>query len=411
MKDRPLFSDANIYDVIETQKQTVKTEIYSLDKNYLLNTSESDLINWLANKLYLDVPEILETEIHVSAHGETKIDVSHDQMRWIEDRSQPLFVQGTQTTIAIPFSGDAGFFKIRPSSFTTVLPRANIIGNELLLTYKQVEANGENIKREYTNTLNQIKKYLGWLKENVSHFNSTLESTIRNYISERKNRILVGAGMVESLGLPIKKREDAPTTYAVPVSRRRARIEKPTATTSHFKPEPVLAPEEYEHILSIMKNMVLVMEKSPQAFESMDEEALRTHFLVQLNGQYEGQATGETFNYHGKTDILISYEGRNVFIAECKFWKGEKKYLETIDQLLDRYLSWRDTKTAILIFNRNQNFTDVLEVIESATPNHRCFKRFLGKSDDSTFRYIFHQTEDINREIELTIMGFNIPTK
>jgi hypothetical protein len=40
----------------------------------------------------------------------------------------------------------------------------------------------------------------------------------------------------------------------------------------------------------------------------MREEDLRQHFLVQLNGQYEGQATGETFNFQGKTDILIRAE-------------------------------------------------------------------------------------------------------
>jgi hypothetical protein len=43
---------------------------------------------------------------------------------------------------------------------------------------------------------------------------------------------------------------------------------------------------------------------------------------VQLNGQYQGQATGETFNHVGKTDILIRHENKNVFVAECKFWGG-----------------------------------------------------------------------------------------
>ncbi len=68
--------------------------------------------------------------------------------------------------------------------------------------------------------------------------------------------------------------------------------------------------------------MVMVMERSPQDFKDMKEEDLRQHFLVQLNGQYEGQATGETFNYDGKTDILIRIDGRNIFIAECKYWGG-----------------------------------------------------------------------------------------
>src|SRR5450755_3519394 len=155
---------------------------------------------------------------------------------------------------------------------------------------------------------------------------------------------------------------ESPATYAVPVQKRKPKIERPTASSGPFQPELVLAMEEYENILGIIRNMVRVMEQSPKAFETMGEEDLRTHFLVQLNAQYEGRATGETFNFQGKTDILIRIDGRNVFIAECKFWGGEKQFLETIDQLLS-YLSWRDTKTAVLIFNRNVNFSEVVKKI------------------------------------------------
>lgn len=87
-----------------------------------------------------------------------------------------------------------------------------------------------------------------------------------------------------------------------------------------YRPEPTLTMDEYEHILSVISNMV--MERRASAFRTMGEEDLRQHFLVQLNGQYEGQATGETFNYEGKTDILIRADGKNIFIAECKFWTG-----------------------------------------------------------------------------------------
>jgi hypothetical protein len=41
---------------------------------------------------------------------------------------------------------------------------------------------------------------------------------------------------------------------------------------------------EYEEILRIISNMVAVMERSPKAFRTMEEEDLRQHFLVQLNG-------------------------------------------------------------------------------------------------------------------------------
>jgi hypothetical protein len=129
--------------------------------------------------------------------------------------------------------------------------------------------------------------------------------------------------MTAALGLPMKKREGVPTTYSVPVARLTPKIDQ-IKVEGAFKSEPALSGEDYEEILRIMKNMVQVMELSPQAFHGMGEEDLRSHFLVQLNGAFKGQATGETFNYQGKTDILIRVDGRNVFIAECKFWKVRK---------------------------------------------------------------------------------------
>ena len=132
------------------------------------------------------------------------------------------------------------------------------------------------------------------------------------------------------------------------------------------------------------------------------------HFLVQLNGQYEGGATGETFNYQGKTDILIRVDGRNVFIAECKVWKGPQSLADALDQLLG-YLSWRDTKTAILLFSRNVGFSSVLSKIPSAVMQHECFKRQLASEDDTVFRYVFHQVGDSQRELLLTVMAFDLP--
>ena len=158
-----------------------------------------------------------------------------------------------------------------------------------------------------------------------------------------------------------------------------------------------------------MQSMTQVMELSPSAFQAVDEEALRSHFLVQLNGHYQGQATGETFNYEGKTDILIRSEGRNIFVAECKFWSGPKKLSETIDQLLG-YSSWRDTKTAILVFNRNRDFSKVLAAIPEAVRSHPQYKRDLPGSTESSFRFQFANRDDRNRELFLTVLAFDVPT-
>ena len=158
-------------------------------------------------------------------------------------------------------------------------------------------------------------------------------------------------------------------TYASPEVKRRIVPQLPPVSTKPYQPEPTLAMDEYEHILSVISNMVMVMERSPSAFRTMGEEDLRQHFLVQLNGQYEGQATGETFNYEGKTDILIRAEGKNIFIAECKLWTGASGLSEALDQLLG-YTSWRDSKTALLVFNREVTMSTVLQENTSDRPGN-----------------------------------------
>ena len=155
-------------------------------------------------------------------------------------------------------------------------------------------------------------------------------------------------------------------------------------------------------------NLTLVMERSPVSFRSMDEETLRQHFLVQLNGQFEGNATGETFNMEGKTDILLRAGDRNVFIAECKFWKGPKAFGAAIDQLLG-YSAWRDSKSAILVFNRGTDTTTVLTGIDNTVKSHGNFKRVLNWPHESGFRYILHNKEDVNREVTMTVLVFHVP--
>ena len=182
----------------------------------------------------------------------------------------------------------------------------------------------------------------------------------------------------------------------------------PKASTEPFVPEPTLDMKEYEHILSVISNMVVVIERSPKAFRGMCEEDLRQHFLVQLNAQYEGQATGETFNFEGKTDILIRYNGKNIFIAECKFWRGPKSLKDAIDQILN-YASWRDTKTALLVFNRGKNFSRILAQIPEVVKAHPNFKRALSYPSETGFRYILHHRDDPNRELILTILAFEVP--
>ena len=183
------------------------------------------------------------------------------------------------------------------------------------------------VKRESEQTIKEIKDYLSWLQEAVGPYNDHLEELSQSHVRQRKDRLLAGANMAEAIGLPMKKREGVPVTYAVPVKKRVPKIEE-IKVQGTFKPEPVLAMSEYEEILRIMKKMTHVMERSPHAFVKMGEEDLRYVFSGATQWSLRGPSAGETFNYEGKTDILIRAEGKNVFIAECKFWTGKRRSLK-----------------------------------------------------------------------------------
>ena len=81
------------------------------------------------------------------------------------------------------------------------------------------------------------------------------------------------------------------------------------------------------------------------------------------------------------------------FVAECKYWKGEKTYLKTIDQLLG-YLTWRNSKVAVINFVQNNEFSDVLEKTKTSTKTHPNFLKELNSNDETWFNYKFYLNGD-----------------
>lgn len=402
-----IFDKTDWHSFVEGNRKALADEINNIDGNRLLNTSEEDIVNYLHDKYYFDVPIIKDDEITVE-QNEVNIDVSRDPNRFFFDRSAPFYIKGTRITFFIPFSGEEIFFSVQPSIFYMQRYYGDISSGSLLYSISNTDHNSDLVKSTFERYLREIKEYLETQRRESSGYNNSLESSIRSQIHNRKEKLLKDRNMVSMLGYNLKENTNEPKTYAAPGIRKKI-AQLPAASTKAFKPEPALLDDDYNNILNILENMTHVMERSPKAFKDINEEALRMHFLMQLNGHYEGNATGETFNFNGKTDILIRSEDRNIFIAECKFWKGKAKYLETIDQILS-YSSWRDTKVAILVFNRNKNLSSVIEQVKEATCEHSNFKRTL-KLDETKLQYVFSQKDDPNREMKVTVMIFDVPNE
>jgi len=382
-----LFVTHDLDHSIRLTLKKMQREVEGLDENRLLNTPPEDLKHYLVEK-YGITPITLQRDQWYANHEDVPVDVRHDPMRWIDDRTRPAMVAGERVEVRIPFEGEPELLYTKANTFNMNPPRALIEKNEIVLRYDTPADQPRDVRALVDQTLKEIEQHLGWQRPMIDAHNQNLPAAAEQAIGQRRERLLAQSQRAEALGIPIRRRADAPKTYALPTVKRKVVPTLPPATTAQFKPEPALAMELYEHILKVVQDMALVMERSPDAFKAMNEEALRQHFLVQLNGQFEGKATGETFNMGGKTDILLREGDRNVFIAECKFWKGPKAFGEAIDQLLG-YATWRDGKTAILVFNRGTETSTVLAGIDAVAKAHGNFKRAVTWPHESGVRTSF----------------------
>lgn len=402
-----LFNECTFDKLASGHLERMKKQMEDIDQDQLLGRSLDDWCDFFGREYHID-PISLNTDNIQVDHNEADVDVRFDFQRDIEDKSKPFYIKGLEVCYFIPYIGDSNLFKITPSTRYYNLPKGLVKGDHVILKYAVVDHASDALQRQAQADIDNLKSYVTALSDDIERFNSQLRQKVHDFLNYRKEKLLKDKDLVESLGYPLKKRGGAPLTYPVPQARKHLRQPMPKAPQSPFAPEPTLTEDDYNEILQIIGNMALVLEQSPQVFKHMGEEFIRTLFIVHLNGLYQGSATAETFNFEGKTDILIREKGHNIFIAECKFWAGPKSLCDTIDQLLG-YVTWRDTKTAIIIFNRNKDFSSVLAKIPEVVRSHPNCKREMRGKTESSFRYTMRHRDDENREFTLTILAFEVP--
>lgn len=403
----PLFSSRPIREYLAIAHDNLVKEIETLAPARITGTDENDLATYLIERYSVTTPRLNEDGITVDQR-DTKIDISNDPLRMAAylHPGKPTFIDGTIYTHHVPFTGNADVFGLRPSSYMSNFPMATLDCDELVFAYEDTRHDAAAIAAAFARDLADTKKLLEWADNDIRAHNETVTTSARERLAERRAKLTKDQQVAQHLGYPLRRRADAPTTYKVPLVRKQ--ISLPPQASAPLEPEPITN-ETYEEILRIIGSMVLVMERSPTTFKDADEHFLRTLLLVTLNAQFDGAATGETFNYHGKTDLLIRHQNKNLFIAECKFWDGPKVLTATIDQLLG-YAQWRDTKTAILLFSRNKDFTGVLaQIPQTVTAHPHCVKQHECPHEHS-YRFTMRQAHDAARHLTMTVMAFNIPT-
>ena len=408
MRIRPFRDGDGFQTFLNIVEQTIR-EIEALENDYVLKASPVELEQYYVSKVTITPLTLSAKEYFVDKQEGTQIDVSHD-FRRARFGNERIIVKGTALNIAIPFTGDSGLWRIRPSAYSVSgYPELAIRDGVVIFScsFPDDSPEPERLKAEIERTVKSLGNAVANLANDVASHNREAPQKIREALERKLTKAKATLNAVASLGIPIRQKA-APGTFVVPTKRRKSPVSRPSVPKGKFTPEPTIDQGEYEHILGVLKSMSLVIERSPNSFASLDEEAIRTHFLIQLNGHYEGSATGETFNSSGKTDILIRVDNRNVFIAECKFWDGPKSFSEAIDQLLG-YLSWRDSKCALLILNKRKDSSAVRKKMHEMMIARAEHRKTLTHDHNGDYRYVFVKPSDPGREIQITTMLFDVP--
>jgi hypothetical protein len=401
---RPLFVKEHLARYLDRLYANARQRLMSMAPDRLLATPEPDLVEGLLEGGVPECPTLRREDAYLLEPGEADIEV--------REFGEITTRRVTQYTLAVPFDGAPMVFDLTPGTWMTTVPCADVDGAELRVVHQGNGATAPLVKANLDRQLDAVDRYLSWSRQDIETHRRRLDSDIRTWVASRRAKLLADREVHANIGYPIKPRPDA-SAHAVPLRRRQVRTRPrggSETSVEPFKPEPALLDADYEAALAVLRNARNGLERSPSTSRKLGEEEIRDLLLVSLNAHFEGQAAGEVFNGAGKTDILIRVQDRNVFIGECKIWKGPKTVTDMLDQLLS-YLVWRDTKAALLLFIRDANVSTVTAKAVAKIEEHPAYKRGGKVTTEERYDFVLTTPGDPLREIHLALLPFLITGK
>lgn len=389
-----LFKMQSVDAAFVERREAMERQYADVSDEKILSGDIDELSRRIAMPFQFDVPDVLVNELK---RDETTFDRNSANAR---------------ITWYIPIRGDYNIlgYNHRNSPLSPVYT-VSFENNTMVVTTNTDRDRITDSKKTIDAILVQIEEYLPGVKQVLEIYNARLIQFARLALEERLADILAiqkAQSAISQLAVPVRKRADEVAKVFTPPARKKAPAPAVSKDTDVI---PVLEMQAYDDILSTITAMSHGIERSPETFEGMGEEDIRIVLLIGLNAIYEGMATGETFNGSGKSDILIRVADKNIFIAECLVWDGEAKFRKKLEEQLLKYAVWRDTKTALIVFNRKKNLTAVVRTIDVLLSKHRQFVRKFDSASETQLRYEFRKADDPERHFYLTCLAFTVPEK
>jgi hypothetical protein len=398
-------------DYCDKRVAEMKQEVRLWPKDKMRGTDDQEVVAFLIDKYQASCPVLRRDDGHSIDPVNVQLE-ARSPIPGIEfgQRGPRRTVMGTKRTFVIPYDGDQELFFRRPNPFTSGSPLAvEIQPGEVRIHWEQPDNRAPNVAEMNTfveQQLTSLQFYLDQVAGNCAQFNRNLASQAAGLVATEKQRLQAEEDVNQNLIFPLKRRPDA-DQFQIPLTRRPLAIRPEPTAEPKQQPQHALEDEGFEDVLKVLTHSRNAMERTPSLTEKLGEDQIRDILLINLNAVFEGAATGETFNHQGRTDILVRVQDTNIFVGECKIWSTEKIFTDALDDQLLRYLTWRDTKGALLLFIRNQDVTPVIEKavrLIQEHPNH--IKTLPTTNPDHRHDFVLHAHGDPQKKLHLAFLPF-----
>jgi len=397
------FFEIDSFSFIDQLTERLKKEIEGKGKEYILGVDENECKKYLISEFTLEPLKIdPSTEI---IEKPTKTNESRDDGFY----GQRYEVEVYTFTVKYHFTGSGVLFRIRPSQWVMTSHEIYVDSKQSIVSFsvKIYRQDAEEFKKEKNQAYGSAFANLNNANVEAGSWNNRLEGLVNSSFTNIKTKFQNENDFFAAIN--IKVNPNTASIFTAPTITKKV-IPQPTVKNKEFSSEPMMSKEMYDDLLKVVYESGKSMEKKPALYKDKDEEGLRDQFLFVLETRYEETtATGETFNRGGKTDIILKYskDGSNLFVAECKFWHGASEFQKALSQLFDRYLTWRDSKAALLMFVKNRDFSNVITTLKDEVKKHPYYKRDNGTRGETSFSYLFRLPQDENKDVYFEIMLFH----
>lgn len=392
----------------------IQLSIVAEPDNYVITQPTEDLVKYYLGNC-LSPLEFDSSQEESFEHKKYVKTIPAYQREWAFQNSGDLKLECEKVILKMPLIPNSDMQKIidlRTSSFSLAGDpefkiERNCVVFELETKGYGFNMSNEDISKRVLDFRTTIQNYFHPKNSEISVENTKLESKLTQFINDRKEKLDSDKSrindLVKLIKIPLARKDDEVV--------KRIQIDK-KPFVAKIKPKTIeedylLDREKVIDIIRLINNQCLQFEKTPKTYDKLDEPNLRDLLLANLNSIFEGKATGETFNHHGKTDIYLNIDKGNILVSECKFYGGEKLYHKTLDQLLG-YLSWRHNYGIMISFCKQKNFTKIIEDAENIITTHTSYNSGFLRQTDTHFISKNILPSDTYKHVEIHHLYYNL---